>query len=272
MYDKNSRAEIDKNPSIFLRTLTMIYSLISYLIGVVALVYLILFIADLLVPVSINRPSSYAPEISGFSAIAWNMGVVMLWGMQHTIMARPGFKKIWTRLVPVPIERSTYLIFVAGATALLVLFWVPMPALLWNASGTMLFPLLIGVYFFGWCITLFATFLINHFHLFGLQQAFHFLRRHQSKRETFRTPLLYKLVRHPMMTGVLIALWAVPVLTVGRLFFNLLMTAYIFVGLYFEEKTLSAELGHEYEQYMQTTPSVIPRFSAKQLSQGKATT
>ena len=138
-----------------------------------------------------------------------------------------------------------------------------MPTVLWDTSGTVLYPLLMSVYFLGWCLVLFSTFLINHFHLFGLQQAFLFMRRYQSKQETFRTPLLYKLVRHPMMSGVLIALWAVPILTVGRLVFNVLMTTYVFIGLYFEERTLTAELGEEYERYMQTTPSVIPRISRK---------
>lgn len=214
-------------------------------------------------PVSINRGVGLAPDLGIVAALLWNIGVVLVWGLQHTIMARPAFKRVWTKVVPVPIERSTYLVCVAIATALLVLYWIPMPTVLWDTSGTVLYPLLMSVYFLGWCLVLFSTFLINHFHLFGLQQAFLFMRRYQSKQETFRTPLLYKLVRHPMMSGVLIALWAVPNLTVGRLVFNVLMTTYVFIGLYFEERTLTAELGEEYERYMQTTPSVIPRISRK---------
>ena len=259
------------NPSSALRTATMLYSMVSYLIGVVALVYLILFIADLFVPVTINRGAGIAPDM-GSAAVFWNVGVILLWGLQHTVMARPAFKRVWTKVVPAPIERSTYLVFVAMATVLLVLCWAPMPAVLWDSSGTVLFPLLIGVYFLGWCIVLFSTFLINHFHLFGLQQAFSFMRRIQSKQETFQTPLLYKLVRHPMMSGVLIALWAVPVLTVGRLLFNVLMTVYVFVGLYFEERTLTAELGEDYVRYQENTPSVIPRISRTQLSNSEPVT
>ena len=258
-----SKIRLEESPFALLRAITMIYSLKCYLIGVVALVYLILFIADLLVPVSINRGASFAPEMGGVAAVFWNAGVILIWGLQHTIMARPSFKRVWTKIVPVPIERSTYLVCVAIATLLLVVYWIPMPVVLWDTSNTIAYPILTSVYFLGWCIVLFSTFLINHFHLFGLQQAFLFLCRHQSKKETFKTPLLYKLVRHPMMSGVLIALWAVPILTAGRLLFNVLMTVYIFIGLYFEERTLKAELGEEYEQYLQTTPSVIPGISPK---------
>ena len=258
-----SSVHVESNTNALLRTLTMFYSVACYLIGVTALVYLILFIVDLWVPVSINRGVGLAPDLGIVAALLWNIGVVLVWGLQHTIMARPAFKRVWTKVVPVPIERSTYLVCVAIATALLVLYWIPMPTVLWDTSGTVLYPLLMSVYFLGWCLVLFSTFLINHFHLFGLQQAFLFMRRYQSKQETFRTPLLYKLVRHPMMSGVLIALWAVPNLTVGRLVFNVLMTTYVFIGLYFEERTLTAELGEEYERYMQTTPSVIPRISRK---------
>jgi len=249
----------------------MLYSIVCYLIGVVALVYLILFIADLFVPITINRGAGISPELTGATAVFWNISVVMIWGLQHTIMARPAFKRIWTKVVPVSIERSTYLVGVAIATMVLTILWIPMPAVLWDTSGTVVATLLIGVYFFGWCITLFSTFLINHFHLFGLQQAFLHMRRLQSKQETFRTPLLYKLVRHPMMSGVLIALWAVPVLTVGRLIFNVSMTAYVFVGLYFEERTLTAELGDAYKQYLKTTPSVIPRLPHKQRTHSEPT-
>jgi protein-S-isoprenylcysteine O-methyltransferase Ste14 len=134
-----------------------------------------------------------------------------------------------------------------------------MPHVLWDISGTAMGLAVMTLYFLGWVIVLFATFLINHFHLFGLQQAFAYLQQQQSKQATFKTPLLYKLVRHPMMSGVLIALWAVPVMTAGRLLFNLLMTGYVFVGLYFEERNLADELGQSYRHYQKTTPAVVPR-------------
>lgn len=241
-----------------LRTAAMIYSVICYFLGVAVLVYLILFIADLFVPVTVNSSSPLAPDLFGFSAVLWNIGLILLWGVQHSVMARPAFKRWWTRFVPSPIERSTYLVFVLLATAMLILFWVPLPVIIWDLGGTAVGTGILGIYFFGWLIVLFATFLINHFHLFGLEQAYRFITRTQSKKETFQTPLLYKLVRHPMMTGVLIAVWAAPVMTVGRLVFTVAMTVYVFVGLYFEERTLVDELGPEYEAYRRTTPSVIP--------------
>jgi len=133
-----------------------------------------------------------------------------------------------------------------------------MPTQIWEISGTALGTALLGTYFLGWTIVLFASFLINHFALFGLSQAWQSITRTESKRDSFVTPLLYKLVRHPMMTGILIALWSVPSMTVGRLVFNTAMTLYIIIGLYLEERTLVAELGDEYINYQRTTPKLIP--------------
>lgn len=242
-----------------LRLVAMLYSITCYFIGVATLLYLILFIADLWVPVSLNAGSGFAPKMDGVTVLIWNVVVIAFWGLQHSIMARPAFKRIWTRIVPAAIERSTYLVFVALATLVLVMFWQPMTTVIWDVSGTMLFPVLLGLYFFGWVVVLFSSFLLNHFHLFGLQQALLNLKDIQSKQASFKTPLLYRFVRHPMMTGVLIALWCAPVMTTGRLTFNVLMTVYVFIGVYFEEKTLEAELGAEYRDYQQSTPSVIPR-------------
>ena len=165
MKSVNLQANEAANSNTILRVSTMLYSMVCYLIGVVALVYLILFIADLFVPITINRGAGNSPELTGIAAVFWNISVVMIWGLQHTIMARPAFKRIWTKVVPVSIERSTYLVGVAIATMLLTILWIPMPAVLWDTSGTVVAMLLIGIYYFGWCITLFSTFLINHFHL-----------------------------------------------------------------------------------------------------------
>ena len=263
MVTSNTSLRSQPQPGTSVRMGVMFYSLTCYLVGVLTLCYLIFFIADMLVPVTINHGSGYAPELSGTSALIWNVCVVAIWGAQHSIMARPAFKKIWSCIVPVSMERSTYLLFVSITTVFLVGYWIPMPSVFWDLSGTAISGVLTVLYFFGWVVVLIATFLINHFHLFGLQQAYQYLQQQQSKQATFKTPLLYKLVRHPMMSGVLIALWAVPVMTHGRLSFNLLMTVYIFIGLYFEERNLADELGESYHHYQKTTPAVIPRLRAR---------
>jgi methanethiol S-methyltransferase len=240
------------------RFIIMLYSLVCYAIGVAAIAGLILFVADMFMPVTLNTASAFAPHFTGPLAIAWNVGLVALWGAQHTLMASPSFKTWWTQYMPAPIERSTYLVTVAAMPAGLILFWVPVSGTLWDISGTMLGNIVLGVYFLGWVVVLVSTFLFNHFHLFGLQQAWQQIGHTESKVKTFRTPLLYKLVRHPMMTGVLISLWAIPELTISRLVFALAMTAYLLVGVYFEEKTLVADLGEEYHAYRRTTPGLIP--------------
>ncbi|WP_373002999.1 isoprenylcysteine carboxylmethyltransferase family protein [Hyphomonas sp.] len=244
------------------RFITMLCSLICYAIGVAALVGLILFVADVFLPVTLNTASAFAPHLTGPVAIVWNVALIALWGAQHTFMASPGFKAWWTQYMPAAIERSPYLVFVAIMTAGLVLLWVPLPGALWDVSGTMPGNIILGVYFLGWVVVLVSTFLINHFHLFGLQQAWQQVDHTQSKDITFRTPLFYKLVRHPMMTGVLISLWAIPELTISRLVFTLAMTVYVLVGVYFEEKTLVADLGEEYDAYRRTTPGLIPGMPA----------
>ena len=240
------------------RALGMIYSLVCYAIGVAALVALILFIGDLFLPYTVNKASPLAPQLAGWTALAFNSGLIGLWGLQHTGMASTGFKTWWTRYMPAPIERSTYLVATAIVTAGLILFWAPVEHTFYDTTGTVLYWVLTGLFFFGWSLTLFATFLINHFHLFGLQQAWNMISKTQSKTETFRTPLLYKLVRHPMMTGMIISLWAAPVMTMNRLVLNLAFTAYILVGIYYEEKTLVKDLGQQYRDYRKTTPALVP--------------
>lgn len=241
-----------------MRIFYIIYSLLCYAIGVATLVGLILFIGDLFIAVTINQGSDMAPGFSGPMAIGWNLILIAAWGYIHSLMADPRFKKKWTKIIPIPIERSTYLLGVAIMTAFLILFWAPLPEVIWNLNGTIYGTVLWIMFFAGWIITLLSTFMINHFHLFGLQQAFRGISKTQSKAETFQIPLFYKFVRHPIMTGVFIALWSATEMTVGRLIIAIGMTVYIFAGIRHEEKTLIADLGEEYIHYKNTTPSVIP--------------
>ncbi len=241
-----------------MKYLGMLYSVFCYLIGVISLVYLILFIGNLYVPVTINQASHLSPGLTGIAAILFNLALIGLWGYQHSLMASPGFKAKWTKIVPHAVERSTYLIFVGIFTAILILFWVPMNGVIWDVSGGIFGQILWVTFWAGWGITFLSTFLINHFHLFGLQQAFKGITDQQSKTETFRTPLFYKLVRHPIMTGVFIAIWSAPIMTTGRLILCIGMTAYIVLGIRHEEKALVADLGDEYLNYRKTTAPIIP--------------
>lgn len=250
-----------------MRILAMAYSLVCYFAGVAALVLLILFIGDLLIPVTINQPSPMSPNLPIFAAIVANTVLIILWGLQHSIMADTRFKSWWTRMVPPAIERSTFLLFVAIATCLLIALWSPIPIMLWDVTGTVFGTALLAGYILGWALVLFSSFLINHFQLFGLEQAYRLLTHTQSKKAIFVTPLLYRIVRHPMMTGVLISLWCAPSMSVGRLMLNIVMTVYILAGTKHEEETLVADLGEEYENYRETTPMLLPNVTSKKLLQ-----
>ncbi len=234
------------------------YSIASYLFGFASLVGLILFVSGLWPFWNIDAGTPVSPALSGFAAAIANLSLIAIWGLQHSIMADPGFKRIWTRIVPPAVERSTYVLFVGIFTFALMAFWSPMPTVIWDVSGTVLGAILLAGYFAGWTITLISTFLINHFELFGLRQAWHQFKNVVPKDESFVTPLFYKLVRHPMMTGVLIALWCAPTLSTGRLLVNVAMTAYILAGLRHEEETLVGELGDDYRRYQESTPMLVP--------------
>lgn len=236
----------------------ILYSMGCYFFGFASLVALILFVGDLYLPWTINIPTPMSPQLDGATAIAVNFVLITIWSLQHSIMADPGFKKSWTKIIPAHLERSTYVLFVGLFTFGLMALWSPLPDVLWDVSGSTMGSVLLAGYFLGWVITLISTFLINHFHLFGLQQAYNGPAHNEGIGVKFVTPLFYKFVRHPMMTGVLIALWSVPVLTVGRLTFNLAMSAYILLGTRHEEKSLVAELGEDYQDYRKTTPMLIP--------------
>ena len=241
-----------------MRALAMVYSIVCYFFGVTALMALILFIGDIILPVTINKPSPIAPGFQPPQAIIWNISLILIWGLQHSIMADPRFKRWWTRFVHPAVERSTFVLGTAVATAFLIAFWAPVDLILWDVGNTSFGVILTVIYLMGWLITLFASFMINHFQLFGLEQAYRYLTETQSKKAIFVTPLLYRIVRHPMMTGILISLWCVPTMTVGRLTLNIVMTVYIILGTRHEEETLVADLGDEYEEYRKSTPMLVP--------------
>jgi len=235
----------------------LLYAVICYLIFFVTFLYLVGFVSNLLVPKSIDTVSGQEPA-SLYVRVLIDLGLMSLFAIQHSVMARQGFKRKWTRIVPEPIERSTYVLFASAAVIILLFFWQPLPYTIWDMAGTTGGYILLGVAFLGWGIVLLSTFLLNHFHLFGLHQVYDYATNKEQPTLRFRTPFLYKMVRHPLYLGFLIAFWSAPVMTAGHLLFSLGMTFYIFIGIYHEEKNLEKLYGSDYQQYRQKTPRILP--------------
>jgi methanethiol S-methyltransferase len=232
----------------------LLYSTVCYIIFFATILYLIGFVENLYVPKSVNTGKETTIPV----AILINLGLISLFGIQHSVMARKGFKKMWTTIIPEPIERSTYVLIASIMVILLMYFWKPIPVEIWNLSDTVAGAILIPLSFAGWGILFVSTFLINHFHLFGLQQVYQHAIGKEQRTLRFRTPFLYKLVRHPLYLGFIIAFWATPVMTAGHLLFSACMTIYIFIGIYHEEKDLVKMYGSEYHVYRENTARVIP--------------
>jgi protein-S-isoprenylcysteine O-methyltransferase Ste14 len=178
-------------------------------------------------------------------------------------MARPAFKRWWTRFVPKPVERSTYVLFSSLALIALFVYWQPIGGVIWNVQDPIGRAVLYGLFAFGWGLVLLATFLINHFDLFGLRQVWLYLRGKEYRPLNFGTPALYKIVRHPLYVGWFFAFWATPSMTVAHLFFALLTAAYILIAIRFEERDLLAEHGARYSEYRKQVPMLVPRLGGR---------
>lgn len=236
------------------RTVALVYGSISYLIFLFSALYAIGFIGDMIVPKTIDTGQS----VPFVHALLVDVLLLSLFAIQHSVMARPAFKQWWTTIIPQSIERSTYVLFTSTLLLLLYWQWLPIPATIWNVEHTAGGVFLLGLYFFGWLIVFLSTFLINHFDLFGLRQVYMNWRARKYTSLNFKTPTLYKLVRHPMMLGFLIAFWATPHMTVGHLIFSLATTAYIVVGIHLEERDLLAIYGETYRRYQQRVSMLLP--------------
>jgi methanethiol S-methyltransferase len=238
----------------FARLLILFYAIVSYAVFLVSFLYGLGFVGNYLVPKSID----VGPLTNLSEAVAVDLLLIGLFAIQHSIMARPAFKRWSAKIFPVASQRSTYVLL--SSLILLLLFWQwrPIPNQVWRIDG-MAAWLLIGVYWLGWVVVLASTFMIDHFDLSGLRQAFFALRGAEMPGQSFKTPLLYKIVRHPLMLGLLLAYWATPEMTAGHLLFAIMNTAYILIGLKFEERDLIAEFGATYQQYRQRVPMLLPR-------------
>ncbi|MBT4161276.1 MAG: isoprenylcysteine carboxylmethyltransferase family protein [Gammaproteobacteria bacterium] len=235
--------------------LVLLFGIISYVIGIGGLTYFILYIgAWEFLPIHIN--SGEAGSV--VSAVVINLGLMVLFGLQHTVTARPKFKAAITKVLPVAAERSSYVLLSGIMMFLICLYWQPVEGIVWQAASSWLQTTLIGLYVLGWVICVGSSFLINHFELFGLQQVYLNLRPSTAARDTFTERGLYRLVRHPIQLGVLIGIWFTPTMTMTHLMLAVTMTIYIFIGLYFEEKDLMNGLGSEYEDYRRRVRKLLP--------------
>lgn len=245
----------------FSRWATLIYGAVCYAVFFALFLYAFGFVGNLLAPKSIDAPASSLP--AGLAPVI-NLALIALFGLQHSVMARPTFKKWWTRLVPEPIERSTYVMATNLCFIALFAFWQPMTGVVWHVDNQIGRGVLWTLFVSGWLIVLVTTFMINHFDLFGLRQVWVHFRGRKYAHIGFRTPGIYKYVRHPLYVGWITAFWAIPTMTVGHLLFAAGLTAYILIAIQFEERNL-AQFHKEYPAYKKRTGWFLPRFGATQV-------
>jgi protein-S-isoprenylcysteine O-methyltransferase Ste14 len=242
------------------------YGVASYVIFLGTVVYAVGFLGNQVVPKSIDSGVPGSVTL----ALVVNTLLVGAFAVQHSVMARTGFKTWWTRTVPPAIERSTYVLF--SSALLIVLFWqwLPMTGTVWDLTGGPAGSALTAVSWLGWAVVVMSTFLINHFELFGLQQVYMAFRERPLPSQGFVTPFLYQLVRHPMMLGFLLSFWATPSMTTGHLLFSVAMSGYMLVGVSLEERDLRAALGAQYEDYCRRVPMLIPFLKRPSSDEAKA--
>jgi methanethiol S-methyltransferase len=239
------------------RALTIIFAIICYAIFFATFLYLIVFVGDFGFA---TKTVDEGPLAAPATAAIIDIGLIALFGLQHSIMARPAFKAKWTRIVPPVMERSVFVLMSSIALMILFLGWRPIDAIVWNVSSRALIDVLWAIFWIGWLTVLISTFLINHFELFGLQQAWFHTRNRDEQPPKLREPSLYRVVRHPMMAGFFLAFWAAPEMTAGHLLLAAGLSLYILVALHYEERDLVSVFGADYENYRSRVGMLLPRF------------
>lgn len=249
------------------RSLILLYGVFCYAVFFATFLYAIGFIGNLWVPKAMDS----APTTSLGTALLINLGLLALFAVQHSVMARPAFKRSWTRVIPESAERSTYTLLSSLALVLLFWFWSPMGGVVWDVQNQAARIALYAAFAFGWALLLYTTFLLNHFDLFGLRQVWLQFRGRPYTHLPFNTPSVYRWVRHPLYVAWLFTFWATPTMTVSHLLFALMTTAYILVAIRFEERDLVAALP-EYADYRKRVPMLIPgRPSEREVTMSNAT-
>lgn len=236
------------------RSIAFVYGVLCYCIFFVTFLYLIGFLGNLLVPRSIDSGVASATG----TALLINIGLIALFGLQHSVMARPGFKAWWTKIVPKSIERSTYVLLTSLVLILLYWQWQPMGQVIWQADAAWSQAVLWGVFFAGFGLVLLSTFVIDHFDLFGLRQVTLNLLRKEYTNPGFKVTFFYKFVRHPLYVGWFLTFWGTPTMTLGHLVFAIGMSAYILIAIRYEERDLVKFLGEDYAKYQERVPMLIP--------------
>lgn len=237
-----------------MRLFTLLYGVTGYAVFFATFLYLIGFITGLVVPVHVDAGG---PESPLPAALLIDAALIALFGVQHTVMARPWFKRWLTRSVPQPMERTLFMLVTCAVFALMFWQWRPIPTVLWTTGGA-LANVLLGVCFTGFGIVLLSTFLIDHFDLFGLRQTWLAFRGRPYTQKPFAERSLYRFVRHPLMLGFLLAMWAAPTMTVGRFAFAAYYTVYVLIALVFEERDLVGAHGAAYREYQRRVPKLLP--------------
>lgn len=230
------------------------YGSVAYAIFFATFLYAVGFVGNVAVPKSVDSGAA----VPLFETLVVDLALLALFAIQHSVMARPAFKRVWTRIVPVSVERSTYVLLASAALIVLFWQWRPIPAPMWTVTNEVTTAILEALFWLGWGMVLLSTFLINHFELFGLRQVFARLLGRSIPAPVFRTPLLYQYTRHPLYLGFLIAFWSTPTMTAGHLLFAAGSSMYILLGIFFEERDLIHTFGERYRRYRQEVRMLLP--------------